>query len=112
MVKTSDLSGAALDYAVAMCEGHTSITRPLYMKGVRLPESEYLYSPSTDWNQGGPIMEKNKIGFDWYRNNWCAFKEPISEDEEKHGDTPLIAAMRCYVWLTLGDEVEIPEEFL
>jgi hypothetical protein len=26
------------------------------------------------------------------------------------GPTPLIAAMRCYVTLKLGDEVEVPEE--
>jgi hypothetical protein len=28
------------------------------------------------------------------------------------GDTPLIAAMRCFVISKLGDEVEIPKEFL
>jgi hypothetical protein len=27
-----------------------------------------------------------------------------------YGDTPLIAAMRCYVASKLGDEVEIPNE--
>jgi hypothetical protein len=26
------------------------------------------------------------------------------------GDTPLIAAMRCFVASKLGDEIEIPEE--
>jgi hypothetical protein len=26
------------------------------------------------------------------------------------GDTPLIAAMRCFVTSKLGDEIEIPEE--
>ena len=28
------------------------------------------------------------------------------------GDTPLMAAMRCYVASKLGDDVEIPEELL
>jgi hypothetical protein len=28
------------------------------------------------------------------------------------GPTPLIAVMRCYVALKLGDEVEIPEELI
>ena len=27
-------------------------------------------------------------------------------------DTPLVAAMRCLVWVALGDEVEIPDELL
>ena len=29
---------------------------------------------------------------------------------EQSGDTPLIAAMRCYVASKLGDTVELPEE--
>jgi hypothetical protein len=28
----------------------------------------------------------------------------------QYGNTPLIAAMRCYVASKMGDEIEIPEE--
>jgi len=40
---------------------------------------------------------------------WFAYSS-LSTPEDFHGDTPLIAAMRCYVASKLGDEVEIPEE--
>jgi len=65
--------------------------------------------PSTDWSQGGPIIEREGIRL--HRSHtgaWWAASEatpgaPIS------GPTPLIAAMRCVVDSTLGDEVDIPE---
>jgi hypothetical protein len=35
----------------------------------------------------------------------------IDEPSCFYGETPLIAAMRCYVANKLGDEVEVPQEF-
>jgi len=64
-------------------------------------------SPSTDWSQGGPIIEREKMTLEWTGENWMAY---IRHDDEYFGPTPLIAAMRCYVASKLGDEVEIPEE--
>jgi hypothetical protein len=71
---------------------------------------------STDWSQGGPIIEREKItisqGRDLIASIWhegC----PILSDWYKfkqHGPTPLVAAMRCFVASKLGDEIEIPEE--
>ena len=98
-MKTSELTGAALDWAVARCEGGVG-------------ENQLLgawYAPSTDWAQGGPIIEREKITLEWTGENWCAY---IRHDEEEFGTTPLIAAMRCYVASKLGDEVEIPEGVL
>ena len=53
-LKTSELTGAALDWAVAKCEGYV---------GVALQERTGTdwYSPSTDWSQGGPIIEREKL---------------------------------------------------
>ena len=102
-MKTSELTGAALDWALAKCEG------------VKLNEGNTLsndcdfYTPSTDWAQGGPIIEREKITLEWTGENWCAY---IRHDEEEFGTTPLIAAMRCYVANKLGDDVEIPEELM
>jgi hypothetical protein len=69
---------------------------------------------STDWAQGGPIIEREKIAVlpDEFSFGWeartCHFD---GEDEDvSKGETPLIAAMRCYVASKLGDEVEIPVE--
>lgn len=113
-IKTKDLTGAALDWAVAKCENSdTSIEHFIAM------HSHYAYDHdtfdySTNWAQGGPIIERENIsvGYQghlgvsldslWYATNRadaCGF-----------GQTPLIAAMRCYCSFKLGDEVDVPEE--
>ena len=101
-MKTSELTGAALDWAVAKCEKNWAF------------EPDGCDSYSTDWQLGGPIIEKEGITVwarrdEWTGENWCAY---IRYDEEEFGTTPLIAAMRCYVASKLGDDVEIPEELM
>ena len=102
-MKTSELTGAALDWAVAKCEGVK------LNEGNTLSNDCDVYSPSTDWAQGGPIIERKEIELVPKGMHWDAYA-----DEDFHvpysGPTPLIAAMRCYVASKLGDEVEIPEE--
>jgi hypothetical protein len=111
-MKTFALIGTALDWAVAKCEGHDAhcyIGVVYTTMHKRLgPECHY----STDWSQGGPIIERERIvvtpvGGYWEANG-C--KPPYHDDTFSTGDTPLIAAMRCYVASRLGDEVEVPEE--
>ena len=102
-VKTNELSGAALDWAVNQIEECCDDpTTPPF---------------STDWAQGGPIIEREEISisreFASGRIEWAAWTPaPIRDDAEAfgYGPTPLIAAMKCYVASKLGDEVEIPEE--
>jgi hypothetical protein len=114
--KTNQLTGAALDWAVAICEGHkvnVGFRNLTYIpKGKR---TLYNYSPSTNWAQGGPIIERENMPishspydhvFYGRTRPWCAEKKGRME----YGPTPLIAAMRCYVASKLGDEVEIPAE--
>jgi hypothetical protein len=112
-MKTNELTGAALNWAVALCEGWAGTTAsdkigsyPWLIKGERNmhPKS---FRPSTNWMQGGPIIESERIGIrDAGGDGWAA-------DDYIHatmyGETPLIAAMRCYVASKLGDEVEIPD---
>ncbi len=104
-MKTSELSGAALDWAVCKAGGTTHIE--LVWETVR-----GKWSPSSNWMQGGPIIEREKIAtrFDFEEQEWQA--TIAAEDEWVYGwgTTPLVAAMRCYVASKLGDEVEIPEE--
>ena len=107
-IKTNQLTGAALDWAVAKCEGVTVLPK---MRGgcyATLNKGEtVLLCYSTDWAQGGPIIEREKITLESTGEDWMAY---IRHDKEFFGPTPLIAAMRCYVASKLGDEVEIPEE--
>jgi hypothetical protein len=107
-MKTSELTGVALDWAVAKCEG-----RPVEQENgsVNWP---YLtgYSPSTNWAQGGPIIEREELTLNCHWQRPYAIKVIVDERRviQGNGPTPLIAAMRCYVASKLGDEVEIPEE--
>lgn len=68
--------------------------------------------PSTDWSQGGPIIEREKIGV-WpsesISGQWGA---RMLNTYIMYGPTPLIAAMRCFVASKLGDEVEVPDELV
>ena len=111
-VKTNELTGAALDWAVAKCEG-IELTNGCYNRLLvdgRMSRGQEMlapYNPSTDWAQGGPIIEREKTTLEWTGEDWMGY---IRHDEEFFGPTPLIAAMRCYVASKLGDEVEIPEE--
>ena len=103
-MKTSELTGAALDWAVSKCEGNEINIR----KGsLWIPKECY----STDWAQGGPIIEREAIQLtpDEYAGTWAAYMTNAGEPYEATGPTPLIAAMRCYVASKLGDEIEIPE---
>ncbi len=113
-LKTKYLTGAALDWAVAKCEGYESGC------GGVVPFS-------TDWAQGGAIIERELITLDVATTDynrvkdevvqlprpvWYAVMEAGGDDDEivMRGKTPLIAAMRCYVASKLGDEVDVPEE--
>lgn len=109
-IKTSELQGAALDWAVARCEGAVSDDIDDFCLSL---EGEYAYP--TDWAQGGPIIERERIGFWPYTLDEDGNENPgwyaeTFEGAVADGPTPLIAAMRCYVAIKLGDEVEIPEE--
>jgi hypothetical protein len=98
-MKTSELTGAALNWAVAKANGNFG---DFGVDG---------FSPSTDWAQGGPIIEREGINI-IQSGSWFAEMDADHSGGVIHaeGDTPLIAAMRCYVASKLGDEVEIPEE--
>ena len=106
-MKTNELEGAALDWAVAKCEGIDLFETEGWLydhdTGTRKP-----YRPSTDWAQGGPIIEREKIDVCVDNDGWFTWYAKKG-DVERGGATPLIAAMRCYVTSKLGEEVEIPE---
>lgn len=117
-MKTSKLIGPALDWAVAKCEGayiSKEDDEPYWLEGIAVaPCFIDKYHPSTDWSQGGPIIEQEGLSV-WVFDDvtWRA-ENPFSSiiQNVQEGPTPLIAAMRCYVASKLGDEVEIPAELL
>ena len=109
-MKTNELTGAALDWAVAKCEG-------LHREDTVWEIWASTHQYSTDWALGGPIIDREKIGVtfrderdEWEVPNWSAWPTQTDDRQEIMGETPLIAAMRCYVASKLGDDVEVPEE--
>lgn len=129
-IKTAEAIGPALDWLVAKCEEGEELAvnwHPhKWLRGGEWLMSNQPYSPSTDWSQGGPIIEREGINI--FKHNkldvsepdkWCAHKVVPRPNMEgsinmvaiaPDGPTPLIAAMRCYVTSKLGDEVEVPRE--
>lgn len=130
-MKTNELSGTALDWAVAQAEEqpHRIVSGLVFIPGGD------NWNPSSNWSQGGPIIEREGIDLICYLDHWQAYipanqtgarhlmKNPgdfsiyrsqkISSSVRAIGPTPLIAAMRCYVASDLvGNEIEIPEELL
>ena len=103
-MKTSELTGAALNWAVAKCEG---LGR------------DFMFKPSTNWLHGGPIIEREKMDIACWDAHSMPWKASIDGGTDagvalyvEYGPTPLIAAMRCYVASKMGDTVDIPEELL
>jgi len=127
-IKTTDLIGPALDWAVTYAEMLAREDRGEHIKswvcdGILKGEQADPYS--IDWLWGGPIIEREKIEITYWHqpNQWQAStNERIQYDErgefiegsdfQQFGHTALIAAMRCYVAFCLGDEVEIPNELV
>ncbi len=107
-MKTSELTGAALDWAVAKCEGIEWTAYP----GYTYQHGEGHYS--TNWAQGGPIIEREKLFVKPTINRgWRSYqRDPFGSGicNSQYGETPLLAAMRCYVANKLGDNIDIPEE--
>lgn len=141
-IKTANLIGPALDWAVAKCLGRD--IRPGRWRG-KFSSNHGIWKPTEKWAQGGPIIESEKITVvcaegaynpskagtpDCFDTYWVAdigrlsceqsygpqgdyWGEQFSIDGDcVTGPTPLIAAMRCYVAATLGDEVDIPDELI
>ena len=103
-MKTADLTGVALDWAVAKCVGFDN--------------GDWIPNYSTEWYHGGAIIEGEWLDITPYPNEsredmrWHCQQHDSANDCAQYGETPLIAAMRCYVASKLGDDVEVPEELL
>jgi hypothetical protein len=108
--KVSELEGALLDAAVALCEGFE-----LDADGDNLTHRDTggmptIWKPSTVWLQGGQIIERELVGFDFTGTGWIAWHQAVhGGDNVIDGPTPLIAAMRAFVASKLGDEIELLE---
>lgn len=124
-IKVDEATGVTLDWLVAECAGlqvevknsdGKSIVRltnhhDMFSSGAR----KWVFEPSTDWSQGGPIVERENISLASQSTRWAEFWQADIGHSSKFTQwdhKPLIAAMRCYVMSKLGETVEVPEELL
>lgn len=127
--KTSELTDAALDWAVAKCEGLTVykdamlgglVKHGWWVSGMSIDPNTWhplaMFEPSTDWSQGGPIIELEGLTAEYLHDSRWIARHPTAKRHSRpifgEGPTPLVAAMRCYVASKLGDEVEVPDELV
>ncbi|EIU4992730.1 phage protein NinX family protein [Pseudomonas aeruginosa] len=128
-VKTFELEGQALDWAVGCIEDEQIERKQIgwllmnLKVWVPLPDTPYFdivthWSPSTDWSQGGPLIQQYGCDLNclapanaWEANCWdSAVPQPDLHICE--GETPLIAVCRAIVRAKLGDTVKIPAELI
>lgn len=130
MMKVSELSYPALDWAVCKASGFGE------------DQFSVTYNPSTSADYSLPIIFREGIstifcGYDTKKDpdSWATAWAAVAGRQEMeecydewgehwgkvyqipvdvcyYGPNPLVAGMRCYVASELGDEVEVPEELL
>ena len=129
-VKTADLLDAPLDWAVAQCKGFKKIrAMPAWSNkhgahgGPQVmvsneEDSSFDYRPSTNWSQGGPIVDREGIYFGPLPDKGIRAYRFIDGECCNIMDcwgasiTRCVVAMRCFVASRFGDEVDIPDELL
>lgn len=136
IIKTESLEGLALDYAMAiskgyavgelkghpgvLCLGKNGACQSLLSGGDALLALRYgYYKPSTDWNQGGPILEAmykrglslERVGTENFGYR-AAYAIDGVDDNYLYGITPLQVAMKCFVIEKLGLKMDIPDRLI
>jgi hypothetical protein len=126
-MKTSELTGAALDWAAAKANGIPA--DEIYISGHGKYQSlfrknrdedgnldgSYTTGPgllfSTKWETGGPIIEREWDSIlRWFYLRAQKENGDMWPDYMLEGKPVLQAFMQAYVASKLGDEVEIPKE--
>lgn len=118
IVKINDLSGAALDWAVAEADKSKGDEVIFYgEKGqtfvgrfIKSRNQEFLpYEPSTDWEHGGPLIEKHRMSLSYFPTYPDTSK--FWADGECYGASHLEAACRLIVnrSLSISNEYGVNE---
>ncbi|WP_409259890.1 phage protein NinX family protein [Pseudomonas sp. KCJK8806] len=120
-VKTADLAGEALGWAVGKAEGlELDLEAPIYGNGWRVfvtyrgevIEHSKRYNPWEDWALGGLLVQKYRIGFGLYSDSFFAVTGLDDTPGDADGLTHLIAACRAIVAAKLGGTVQVPKELI
>ncbi|CEL30236.1 phage protein NinX family protein [Pseudomonas fluorescens] len=114
-VKTQDLSGAALDWAVAQAEQVKVTVNGAFSEKVFIGSKsgliKGLYKPCADWSHGGLLIEKYAVEFEWITDATIRAEVPACASSG-YGNKHLTAACRAIVASVLGETVSVPKELL
>ncbi|QYY33673.1 DUF2591 domain-containing protein (plasmid) [Cupriavidus pinatubonensis] len=135
VLQTTDLAGAALDWAVAKALGCELMSSHDHFRRVaalswdedkiaahlaKQVDSQVIVNPFTgnsepipnysgSWSATGPIIERELITLDRFGGAWLARKWNSNHEPQcATGETLLVAAMRCFVVARLGWTIEVP----
>ena len=131
-IKTCDLTGIALDWAVTVAKGIETYGPEDFreQRKYTVKNGEYVYRWSTSREQGWSVIEEADIDVMREREvyvtdrgtevvqaiGWRAHIGPSRVGQAPRfaqlGPTQLIAGLRCFISYTLGDEVEIADMLL
>lgn len=113
-MKVAELEGVMLDLWVARAMGYSSVGALERESNLCVVAGDGFqvkdWNPSADWEQGGPIIEREHIDlrYSYSLGEWDAKINDLAwEDcsDFETGSTPLQAAMRAYVASKFGNEV-------
>lgn len=125
-IKTEDLTGAALDWAVADAIGLPKPDQrdndgqwrrwyqPVLIDGEPWGSREPFH-PSLNYSQGAPLIERFSMMIDKNFEEFSTLEQPWFAQTDFYwgiGQTVLIAICRAVVRRQLGDTVNIPEELI
>lgn len=123
-VKTADLAGHALDWAVAQAEGldahlvppqYNVPWRVFWTKRGQALEWNQIYNPHEKWEITGPLIDKHNVSLHCPQHEgdfWAAWITNSGKDVVQGADNALSAACRAVVAHRLGGTVRVPKELL
>jgi hypothetical protein len=114
LVAVAGLIGDNLNIAVALADGHL-VRRSKFEDAPGIHEQwprgnwEWIRQPSTAWEHGGPIIERERIALEFLDGEWCAWAPgpQRADGGDGRGQTPLVAAMRAYVASKFGERIDL-----
>lgn len=108
--KTENLEGDALAWAVTECEYRRLQSEGEPVKAWVLEHHAQGATRGVDWLDAGDIITRKGFSLQKSAAGWRAC---VGDAEEQfcqgHATQPLTAVLRCYVAMTLGPEVEVPD---
>jgi hypothetical protein len=120
-MKTLELTGPALNYAVAVALGHeVAIAEGTGLVVIRRQNVVDYFDPAANWGWAGPLLDAADIDIRVASEVPRLYRADLARAiacptggiwrARAYGPTRLTAGLRCLVRSKLGDEVDIPKE--